>query len=232
MSGTSESSDRDPRLLPEIKLFLRVLAPARGEAIAKYIDDRRQRQQARLDVFADAAEDASGMSFEALLEKGEEDDARSDLTREVLEQAAATVASSKMRALGRALALGLLAEDDAAVDEVAMMLNALADLEVPHIRVLNRLYAEGTRYDGIEDYELALMFRNGTTVLYPILKTLERHGLAGELARSARDRPLPEHADPDRTRTWAIWDFGILLIEKLLDEGREAQDEPGDSARN
>jgi hypothetical protein len=211
--------DDDGSYLPELRLVLRLLSESRGQAIMDYVAARRPRQEARLDQFADEAEAASGLTFEALLQRSIEDDSRSDLTQEVLEQASRTVAEVKMRALGRALALGLLADDDAAVDEVNLMLTALRDLEVPHIRVLHRLYSEGTRYEGIVDYELASMFRNGTQVLYPILKTLERHGLAGDLSGTPMNRPVSEFADPDRARVWAIWDFGILLIDRLLEVG-------------
>jgi hypothetical protein len=73
----------------------------------------------------------------------------------------------------------------------------------------------GDRYRGIVDYELAAIFPNGTTVLYPILKALERHGLAG-LLRPARA------GDPDGPVEWAIWDFGLLLL------GRLCPDRPSD----
>ena len=61
---------------------------------------------------------------------------------------------------------------------------------------------------GVEDRELARMFSNGTTVLYPILKTLERHGLAGSMT--------PPSENPDQSFIWSVWDFGVLLYEKLL----------------
>jgi hypothetical protein len=57
------------------------------------------------------------------------------------------------------------------------------------------------------------MFERGTVVLYPMLKTLERHGLAGPL------RP-GQAGDPDDPVEWAVWDFGLLLLDRLFPQGR------------
>jgi hypothetical protein len=95
------------------------------------------------------------------------------------------------------------------LNEAWLLLNAVADLDPPHLKVLRRLHAEGDRYRGIIDYELAAMFPRGTIVLYPILKTLERHGLAGPLKPG-------RSGDPDGPAEWAIWEFGILLLDRLF----------------
>jgi hypothetical protein len=214
----TEASDANP-LLPEIKIALRLIAPARAEALISYLEDRRARRQARLESLAEAAEAQGGETFDVLLEKARQDDSRSDLTEEVLQQATETAAEWKMRALGRALARGLLADDEAEIDEVHLMLAAIDDLEAPHVRVLQRLYAEGDRYSGIADYQLATMFPNGVRVLYALLKTLERHGLAGQLPSRVIDGGDAAGVGPDTPQMWAIWDFGILLTEQLLREG-------------
>jgi hypothetical protein len=221
VSDRDRVSDASP-LLPELKVALRLIAPARAEALITYLEDRRVRRHARLEALAESAEAEAGETFDVLLERARQDDTRSDLAEEVLQQAFDTAVEWKMRALGRALAQGLLADDEAEIDEVRLMLAAMKDLEAPHVRVLQRLYSEGDRYNGIVDYQLASMFPNGLRVLYALLKTLERHGLAGQLASQTIDGGGPAGDGPDDPRRWAIWDFGILLIERLLYEGSRA----------
>lgn len=46
---------------------------------------------------------------------------------------------AKVRALGRALASGLLAEDDAQIDSEMLILAAMADIEAPHLSLLELL---------------------------------------------------------------------------------------------
>lgn len=205
------TSDAD-HLLPEVRLALRLLSPSRADAIISYLDDRSERKRARLEKFADSAEIASGRSFEELLDSSSHSERHSDLAEEILGEASSTSQVWKMQALGRALASGLLADDDAALDEVQMLLSALKDLESPHVRVLLRLFTDGDRYRGVADFEIAAMFPNGVSLSYPLLKTLERHGLAGPLADD-------QIKGPDDAQVWAIWDFGILMIDRLLQEG-------------
>lgn len=56
----------------------------------------------------------------------------------------------KIRALGRALADGVLADDDARLDETRLILRAMDDLEAPHITALDLLvnYRPGTIWMG------------------------------------------------------------------------------------
>jgi hypothetical protein len=60
----------------------------------------------------------------------------------------------KIRGLGRALSDGILADDDARIDETHLILRAIDDLETPHIAVLDLLvnYYQGAAYfDGRTD---------------------------------------------------------------------------------
>ena len=52
-------------------------------------------------------------------------------------------------------------------------------------------------------------------LLYGLLKTLERHGLAGPLEERGGSSPR----GPDEAVTWAVWDLGLLLWERLLGAG-------------
>ena len=189
-------------------------APAVSHAMKDLGEIVAQRLRLRLWVVADACEKHAGESFDRLIERAKGDPAKEEVAERVFRIASQPGTEAKMRALGRALADGVLADSSRSVDEVSLMLRAIEDLEAPHILVLERLFREGDRYSGIPDCDLASMFPNGVRFMYSILKTLEQHGLAG---------PLGDHGEksPDSVVTWAIWDFGVLLMEKLFDVGRE-----------
>jgi hypothetical protein len=109
-----------------------------------------------------------------------------------------TVWAPKVRALGRALASGLLAEDDATIDLEQLIMTAMADLEGPHLSMLE-LFAWRTppRYAGDQqiahprhnehgitvprhgwtELEIRLYRSQLAPVAHSLLGTLQRHGL-------------------------------------------------------
>lgn len=199
------------RMSPEIKLAAR-LVPWLGEAFAKYTDDVVERRRQKLRTVEKEFSQASGEDITALFERSTANPRLGDLLAQSIDAAQRTTSEQKLRALGRLLALGFDDDQPKPLDEIELMFLALADLESPHIRVLDLLArSPGKRYKGVEDYDIAKLFPNGTTVAYPILKTLERHGMAGPQS--------PPSPDPDVAVKWAIWDFGIFIYQKLLEEG-------------
>ncbi|MFD2793819.1 hypothetical protein ACFS27_09720 [Promicromonospora vindobonensis] len=110
----------------------------------------------------------------------------------------------KIRGLGRALADGVLADDDARLDETHLILGAMDDLEAPHITVLDFLvnYYPGRVWQGeqtqpprrVKDdssthgrpdtrprwkvFELEFARPGFRGSLQSLLGTLQRHGLA------------------------------------------------------
>lgn len=194
---------------PELKLLLGFI-PVAGPALSTYLDDLLTRRAKRLESTLHVFADESGASIADLFESSVQKAGLRSLLTDTLESAQRTADERKLRALGRILAQGYLAGDDAAVDELALMHAAVRDLEAPHLKVLDRLMAEKMSQQGVKDSTLAQLFPNGPVVLYPMLKTLERHGLAGPMT--------PPSSDPDQTIVWGVWDFGVLLYEKLLGE--------------
>jgi hypothetical protein len=61
------------------------------------------------------------------------------LTGVALDAAARTAWEDKVRTLGRSLAAGLLADDDATIDTEQMIIAAIADMEAPHLAMLDLL---------------------------------------------------------------------------------------------
>jgi hypothetical protein len=88
----------------------------------------------------DAAE-ASGCSVEELLGQAVSDDRRQELLSRALGDAEDTALRDKRRALGRALAAGIEG-DDARVDDELLFTRAVADVDVPHIKLLKVLSAD------------------------------------------------------------------------------------------
>jgi hypothetical protein len=105
---------------------------------------------------------------------------------------------AKIRALGRALAEGVLAEDDAKLDQEQLIIRALDDMEAPHIAVLDllvrfvpfgpepRLYSEMDPTDSGAPKRRWRPFQLGAARpglqegIIGLLGTLQRHGLARE----------------------------------------------------
>jgi hypothetical protein len=99
---------------------------------AERIRERWNRNAA--ETLADAAE-ASGEPVEDLLIKAVSDDRRHELLARALGIAQDTALRNKRRALGRALAAGIVG-DDARIDDELLFIRAIADLDEPHIRLL------------------------------------------------------------------------------------------------
>ncbi|HEU4399454.1 MAG TPA: hypothetical protein VFU54_16670 [Actinomycetota bacterium] len=72
------------------------------------------------------------MTPEELLERILHDERLLDLVAAVVAAASETMVEAKIQALGRALATGALAIDDAMINEQRFMVDILADLEAPH----------------------------------------------------------------------------------------------------
>jgi hypothetical protein len=110
--------------------------------VSETLTRRRERGQRVLAV----ASSAAGMPPEELLQRILRDERLLDLAAAVVAAASQTMVDAKIRTLGRALAAGALASDDAIVDEQRFLVDTLADLEAPHVRVLHQLSIEHDGY--------------------------------------------------------------------------------------
>jgi len=111
--------------------------------VSETLARRRQRGQRALAVGASIAD----MTPEELLERLLGDEQLLDLAAAVVAAASETMVEAKIRALGRALATGVLAGDDAVVEEQRFLVDILADLEAP-ISVCSPRYRSGTQGTG------------------------------------------------------------------------------------
>jgi hypothetical protein len=215
MTKSPKASD-DPfleRYLPELKLVAQHV-PFVGAGWAQYLQDVVARRERRAGSVAAAFTEASDHPFDELLGRCAQETRLSDIVAGVLESSTRTASERKLKALGRALALGYAAADEAALDELELMLHAVENLEVAHIKVLDYLIQHGSKYDPVPDKVLATLFPNGTSVVYSVLKVLEFHGLAGPAT--------PPDRDADKVIEWIPWDFGLLLHAELLKDDNAA----------
>jgi hypothetical protein len=123
---------------PDVAAAATALAPVMEAALTKVAPVIGQRRFVHAaETVADAAQ-TSGSSVEDLLEKAVSDDRRHELLSRVLGIAQDTALRDKRRALGRALAAGI-AGDDARIDDELLFVRAVADVDIPHIKLLKIL---------------------------------------------------------------------------------------------
>lgn len=145
------------------------------------------------------ASDAARMSPEQFADRIDASEQSKLLAGIALSAATRTAYAPKIRALGRALANGL-ADDCARIDEEQLIMGALADMEAPHVSLLELLVAKQPEWGGAIDTWKATKSegrdqfgreprrwtqRQMTSarpslapVLPGLLGTLQRHGLA------------------------------------------------------
>jgi hypothetical protein len=94
----------------------------------------RRRVERAAETLVDAA-GAADMPLPEFMDKAVSDDRRQELFARTLTVAQDTALRSKRRALGRALAAGVVG-DDARIDEELLFIRAVADIDTMHIRLL------------------------------------------------------------------------------------------------
>jgi hypothetical protein len=138
---------------------------------------------------------------------------RAVLLGRALEGAARSIAEEKIDWFARCLAAGYLATDDAVVDKELFFVDALAQVEVPHIQVLTFLAKakdDRERLRPPTTDELSDAFMNLCPVIRPVLAALERVGLAVKQVAPAQDRSS-EQRETGVPHVWQVSTFGGYL---------------------
>lgn len=213
-----------------------------GRALLETFSDRwssRRRENAAA-VLTEAL-DAAGLDDEGFL-RAMKDPVKEMLTGRVLEAATDTVYSPKMAALGRVLARALHERDEARLDEAVQTVNAIADLEAPHVAVLAALVPEEL-LTGAEPGPRNIAWLRRRHVTYAMLEgefpgygaglrgivaTLERHGLIAAPPvdyrrmfedfekRSGRTSMMPSSIR-NTTSRWQVTEYGVDICRKLTE---------------
>lgn len=143
-----------------------------------------------------AAADEMNVDPEAVLVAAEMHPQKELMTGQALAAGANTAYEAKIEALGRVLARALAAEDDAVLDETAVVIGILAEIEAPHVRVLQHLlspthfrFTEPASWQKLAPYlqahdwgGLQRAFPDYGVSLHGVVSTLERLGLVDDVA--------------------------------------------------
>jgi hypothetical protein len=167
------------------------------------------------------------MTPEDLLNRILRDERLLDLAAAVVAAASETMVEAKIRALGRALATGALAADDAVVDEQRFLVDILDDLEAPHVRMLHQLSIQHEGYGSPRDEEgkeraygwltedLTAHLPGLAVVLRPVLRILEGRDLIRDTAMGTWDY-VPR---------WVVTETGERCLAMLEERGRKDSDD-------
>jgi hypothetical protein len=167
----------------------------------------------------------SRMEPEQILAAGLRDPDVRRLMQTSLLAAAEALDREKLEGLARCLANGL--EDRARVDEEALFVRSLADLDPIHIRVLAALDRRPMTPADVHRFIAGDAYSTAPDLSGPVLTVLERNGLTdlGPAPQKAPDgedyyglsgrafEPLPP--TPDELRQFACTDFGRACLERL-----------------
>jgi hypothetical protein len=184
---TEEERDRDWDLASQIMagFFSGVLAaygmgpgvlgamfqPVVAKIMASFRRIGQRRIKHSAETLLDAA-DAAALPIDEFFAKAVADDRRHELLARALVIAQDTAVRDKRRALGRALAAGVMG-DDARIDEELLFIRAIDDIDEMHIRVLGCL-ADGGR---LTTRNIALADPGLGAGASALLSQLQSHGL-------------------------------------------------------
>ena len=188
-----------------------LLAPALT-ALARTVReaDRRQWEQAARAV-AIAADELGGPGV--VQQQALADASRTELFRRVVQAAGRSTLEEKISALGRVLAAGL--RDGDTVDEALLLAMALAAIEAPHVQILATIAEEQAEPDGVGAYaegwmpwQIANRHPGHRSVMTPILRTLDLHGLLD-------NRTAGTYDDVEGRQRYVLSDLGRRCLDLL-----------------
>ncbi len=169
--------------------------------------------QRRIEHAAETLLDAARAADESLgdfIDKAVADDRRHELFARTLRIAQDTALRNKRRALGRALAAGVMG-DDARIDEELLFIRAVEDIDEMHIRLLARMATTPAGPGGWMASTLVAADRGLADGIRALLGTLELHGLIAARVSSGRVQ------GPQETR-YDFTDAGRRFLDRLTDD--------------
>jgi hypothetical protein len=211
-----EKSNREVSLLtlgimPEALLAVAFISPEREKAITTYIERIEERRRQKIADFEQEVLKSTKFSPEELLQRLLEDEAASSLFEQAVLQAVATAERRKLRALARAVASGLLADDKAVFDISSLHVRTIAALEPAHIRILLVIghFRRSAAHSVFEE-----KCRWAGDALSPLERELRDRGLI----QSETNDLSSEYADIGSQYAPRLTRFGAGLLEYLQDE--------------
>lgn len=123
---------------PELLAAFGMFFPERSQVLRAYYQDIDDRRRRRAGEFEDELRDATAgrLTVEELIERILADERAGELFERAVQEALVTAEERHRRALAWAVASGLLADDEAAIDDAQTIVRAIAALEPAHVRTL------------------------------------------------------------------------------------------------
>jgi hypothetical protein len=182
------------------------------EAIATFAVKKlgQRRIEHAAETLLDAAE-AADEPLADFIDKAVADDRRHELFARTLRIAQDTALRDKRRALGRALAAGVMG-DDARINEELLFIRAIEDIDEMHIRLLARMANQlTTPLPGWSATTIREQDPGLTDGVLALFGTLETHGLI------VRRMPGTRIAGPEQSY-YLITQAGQRFIDRLADD--------------
>jgi len=137
------------------------------------------------------------------------DERLTDLFRMTMELAARSGSEQKLKALGKALASGVLANDDAAYEQSLLLMRTIGQLEAPDIRVLSLVqHFERVHPTAAKDEDVWAGLSAGPFPPLAVWVHLEQTGLIRKVPGSGEDQP------------YYLTDYGKQVVEELVTAGQ------------
>jgi len=198
-----------------------------GERLVRLSQTELFSREARAEAMWVIASHEAGTSREAMLDAAERDADRLHMGYSAGQAAATSRYPARVVALGRALAHGIPSDDAAELDHWQLMIDAIAEVERPHLVLLSK-------FANIEGSVAAPVFVRRTLdwdqlnklaskygqSLHALLAALERLGLINResVAVLASDDGRPSD-EVLRGAFWRLTDFGYAILDELWRAG-------------
>jgi hypothetical protein len=186
-----------------------MFAPALAAIVTSLARVGQRRAEHAADTLMDAA-DAADVPLDEFFGRAVADDRRHELFTRTLIIAQDTALREKRRALGRALAAGVMG-DDAQIDEELLFIKAVEDIDTMHIRVLDRMATTHVGPEGWMASRIVAADRGLAVGIRVLLGTLELHGLIAARVPSGRVQ------GPQETR-YDFTDSGRRFLSRLAED--------------
>ncbi len=213
-----DSDDLGPD--PTSQALLR-LVPKLGPVVATWRQEMHERKQRRAEQLGAAA--AEGVGVQQLFEQIASDERITDMFNAAVEASIATSSDAKIRLLGRALAAGATASDEAKVDEAEQLLRIALDLDPVDLRALRAL--ERWHVSNAA-HTVAYALDISSAIAGPIVVRLERlHLLSVERIASISDKNDPDDDQVNLDEEWGVTDTATALMDLLHQEEHASKPE-------
>jgi hypothetical protein len=188
------------------------LVPYVGQQLADFRRDRYQTELHRARLMIDELTSTTQWTPDELLRRVADDDRLADLLLRAIEAARRSGFEHKLRALGRAVASGAIAEDDAEVDTAELLIRTLTDIGVPEIRLLIALADANQVSNTVLGTDIQAALGLSDEVGFALQANLQRHGLVLDAGGGTWDSLQGKF-------NWRPSPYGFRLLQLLRASG-------------